>query len=208
MGSALPRARIEALSCRSRRPLAAGELGILESNVKAWADALSRGWSWSLVLEDDAVCLLEGGFLQLLSLLPALVEAAAAQDGGWQLIALSPVDCAEFFGVCEPAHIPSLLGDKAPAWARKPQLTTHEVGAGAWQRVGPTFHAFGWVYRAPLMRALLDSYGSGRPLLNPLDVWVWEVMAERGMLSHALSPVETLVTDRGGASVKAQESES
>ena len=53
---------------------------------------------------------------------------------------------------------------------------------------GPTFHAFGWVYRAPLMRKLLSSFKKRKPLLNPLDVWVWEVMAAQGMLGCALSP--------------------
>eukprot|EP00966_Prymnesium_polylepis_P012433 285418-Prymnesium_polylepis.2 len=72
-----------------------------------------------------------------------------------------------------------------------------------WQRIGPTFHAFGWLYRAPLMQALLDAFDDGEPSLNPLDVWVWEVMAANDMLAHALAPTSVLVDARGG--VKAAE---
>ena len=41
--------------------------------------------------------------------------------------------------------------------------------------------------------------------LNPLDVWVWEVMAARGHLPHALAPLEPLVLARSVASVKQQQ---
>ena len=52
------------------------------------------------------------------------------------------------------------------------------------------------------MRALLDDWDEQRTPLNPLDVWVWEVMAQRGMLGHALAPAAPLVTCRGIPSVK------
>ena len=66
-------------------------------------------------------------------------------------------------------------------------------GGTGWQRVGPTRDAVGWVYSAPLMRELLEAWEAREPPLNPLDVWVWEVMAARGHLQHALAPVEPLV---------------
>ena len=50
------------------------------------------------------------------------------------------------------------------------------------------------MYRAPLMRKLVQAYHSYQsPPLNPLDVWVWEVMAAHGMLGHALAPKSSLV---------------
>ena len=123
----------------------------------------------------------------------------------WQLLSLSPVDSADFYNVCDPTHIPALFGDAAPAWARKPKPCPAAAGdsTSGWQRIGPTFHAFGWVYKAPLMQALLDAFDEGEPALNPLDVWVWEAMAVNGMLGHALAPTSVLVDARGG--VKAAE---
>lgn len=42
----------------------------------------------------------------------------------------------------------------------------------------------------------------GHPLLNPLDVWVWEVMVKHGHLAHALAPTQPLVSARMAPSVK------
>ena len=179
-----------------------GELGILRSNEACWAHAVAAGWEWSLVLEDDAKVELPGGALQLLPLLPLIVASAAAADKEWQLICLTPWGLEPFYELCEPEHIPSLVGTKAPAWARKPKL----IGETGWKRVGPTFHAFGWIYRRPLMEALLDGLQERSPPLNPLDVWVWEVMAEKDMLWRALAPTTPLVGTRtapgGGDSLR------
>ena len=85
---------------------------------------------------------------------------------------------------------------------RKPK----RLGDSGWRRVGPTFHAFGWVYRAPLMTKLIEAYRSKQPPLNPLDVWVWEVMARNAMLGCALAPKQWLVgtddTPGGESSVR------
>ena len=43
------------------------------------------------------------------------------------------------------------------------------------------------------MRKLLGALEQQAPPLNPLDVWVWEVMAENGMLGCALAPKVPLV---------------
>ena len=67
------------------------------------------------MLEDDARCA-HGETLQLLSALPHLAHAAAAVDAEWRLLALSPVDCADFFAVCDPAHVPSVCGPAAAPW--------------------------------------------------------------------------------------------
>ena len=103
---------------------------------------------------------------------------------------LSPVLLEPFYDLCEPDHIPSLYGDAVPAWARKPKL----IGESGWKRIGPTFHAFGWIYRAPLMRALVNAFDKLLvPKLNPIDVWVWEVLAEAQLLGKALAPKHPLV---------------
>ena len=38
------------------------------------------------------------------------------------------------------------------------------------------------------MNALVRALRRRSPPLNPLDVWIWEVMAERDMLGQALAP--------------------
>ena len=116
-----------------------------------------------------------------------------------QLLCLTPWGLEPFYDLCEPEHIPNLYGGHASfPWLRKPKT----LGDSGWRRVGPTFHAFGWVYRAPLMRKLLAGLKEQRPPLNPLDVWVWEVMAEHEMLGCALGTKHPLVTTNdapGGA---------
>ncbi|KAL1520670.1 hypothetical protein AB1Y20_022240 [Prymnesium parvum] len=200
MGKALPSDEVNRWQRQARRPLARGEFGILLSNLKSWEAALERGWEWCLVLEDDATCALEGGFLQLLSILPKLVESVREHDPEWQLISLSPVDSHDFFAVCDGSHVPSLTANALPSWARDPKPIPPAAGdtSSGWKRIGPTFHAFGWIYKAPLMQALLDAFDEGEPPLNPLDVWVWEVMATNNMLAHALATDTVLVSARGG----------
>jgi hypothetical protein len=186
MGVDLPRPKLDSMQARARRPLQPGEIGILLSNEKAWRHALANNWEWSLVMEDDAtVQHLPGGVAQLLSMLPTLVQAATEASPDWQLLVLSPWGMETFFYVMEPARIPSLHAGNLPSWTRKPQ----RLGETGFRRVGPTLHAFGWLYRAPLMRALVDAMDALSPPLNPLDVWTWEVMAEHRMLGSAMSPV-------------------
>lgn len=213
MGAELPRETIDEMQAWARRHsgaspdgrdcLSLSEIGILLSNNKAWTHALNKGWEWSLILEDDATAQLRGGFDQLLALLPALVEAATAADPDWMLIVLSPWGLEEFYARVEPSRIPSLHGQQRfgpggcelpplPAWTRRPT----RLNATGWRRVGPTFHAFGWIYRDSLMRLLLDGMRARSPPLNPLDVWVWEVMAMNGVLSRALSPVVVQARER------------
>lgn len=176
----------------ARRDMSPGEIGIVLSNGRAWEHAVSAGWDWTLVLEDDAAAAnaLKGGLSQLLALLPELIDSAKAQDAEWQLLALSPVGLEPFYGLCRPQDIPSLYHGSVPAGLRKPQA----LGDSGWMRIGPTFHAFGWVYRRPLMVSLLSSLRRHQPLLNPLDVYVWEVMATHNLLGHALAPLRPLIT--------------
>jgi hypothetical protein len=43
------------------------------------------------------------------------------------------------------------------------------------------------------MHAAVDAFELRQPLLNPLDVWVWEVMAKHSMLQHALAPDRIMI---------------
>ena len=148
---------------------------------------------------------LAGGALQLLALVPELVASATEADSEWQLLCLSPHGLEPFYELCEPEHIPCLLGANAPSWARRPKV----LGDSGWRRVGPTFHAFAWLYRAPLMQKLLAGWRAQSPPLNPLDVWVWEVMATNGVLDKALAPIQPLASTRdlpgGAASLRQQQ---
>ena len=69
----------------------------------------------------------------------------------------------------------------------------------------------GWVYSAPLMRELLEAWEAREPPLNPLDVWVWEVMALNGMLGAALAPTTPLVltseTPGSSTSIRTQQND-
>ena len=44
-----------------------------------------------------------------------------------------------------------------------------------------------------VLQALCDAMEAKAPPLNPLDVWVWEVMASRDMLKYALATKLPLV---------------
>ena len=56
------------------------------------------------------------------------------------------------------------------------------------------------------MRKLVAGVSEQQPPLNPLDVWVWEVMAANGMLGGALALKQWLVgtseTPGGAGSVR------
>ena len=54
----------------------------------------------------------------------------------------------------------------------------------------------------PLVEKLIDAFERHSPPLNPLGVWVWEVMAANDMLGKALAPSSQLVTDRSIQSIK------
>lgn len=189
MGVQMPHSELSAINRWSRRPMAPGEVGIIQSNCECWKHALGQGWEWTLVLEDDARVELAGGALQLLALLPELVASARELEPSWQLLLLTPHGLEPFYDICNPRDVPSLHGEAAPAWARRPKI----LGNSGWKRVGPSFHAFGWIYRSDLMRALLGAYEKCAPPLNPVDVWVWEVMALNGMLGRALAVTTPLV---------------
>lgn len=47
--------------------------------------------------------------------------------------------------------------------------------------------------RHDLMRAAVRSLDLRLPPLNPLDVWVWEVMARHGMLQHAIATSRPMI---------------
>ena len=189
MGAQMSRDALADISKWARRRMSPGEVGIIHSNLACWQHALERGWEWSLVLEDDCRVGVDGGALQLLSMLPEIVMSAAQQEADWQLLCLTPHGLEPFYDMCNPEHIPGLYGVACPPWARRPKA----LGDSGWKRVGPTFHAFAWVYRAPLMRKLVEATKLRRPPLNPLDVWVWEVMAEHDMLGSALALKTPLV---------------
>ena len=203
MGGEMDPSELAAIRNWSRRPMGPGEVGILKSNEACWRYALDQGWEWTLVLEDDARVELSGGALQLLALLPEIVASGKSMDKDWQLLALTPYGLEPFYDLCEADHVPNLIGNAAPAWARKPKrLGDGYGGDSGWKRIGPTFHAFGWIYRDTLMQKLIDAFDQQRPPLNPLDVWVWEVMAEHLVLDKALATNVPLVTTNdmpGGA---------
>ena len=118
---------------------------------------------------------------------------------------LSPVDTASFLGanpltanpVTRPAFVP-FTGRNPLGCPRSPEAVGHGLN-----RIGPTCKAYAWVYRAPLLRALLAAFDDdGSPPLNPLDIWVWEILSECGMLGHALAPDEVQVLSSLHGSVK------
>ena len=134
----------------------------------------------SLLLDEEMSTSLPGGVLQLIALLPSIVESASAADPEWQLVQLS-----------------------APWPASHPHPHPHPLEGTGWVRVGTSgacasdacasMRALGCVYRAPLMRALLASLETVGDLprdlprdRRPLDVRVCEVMASHGLLEHAL----------------------
>eukprot|EP00965_Chrysotila_dentata_P202126 6180953-Pleurochrysis_carterae.AAC.3 len=198
MGAELPDEQVGALNQRARRPLSRGELGILLSNRQCWKHALESKWEWCLVLEDDAE-FLHGSALQLLGLLEHLVHAASQLEPNWQLLVLSPVDTDDFVAcISDDAHAPSLLCDRRLRACARTSPNAAPLDDSGWRRIGPTCHAFAWIYRAQLMKHLLDGFAQMEPPLNPLDVWTWEVMHEHGMLDLALAPDELLVSARRG----------
>jgi hypothetical protein len=122
-------------------------------------------------------------------------------DPYWRLLVLSPVDTESFLGtnplnanpVTQPTFVP-FVGRLPAECPRSPQPLADGSGLN---RIGPTCHAFAWVYRVPLVRALLSAWEDGPPL-SPVDIWVWEVMDAQGMLGHALAPEKVHVLSRHG----------
>ena len=203
MGGKLPEATIDECNDCARRTLTRGEIGILHSNAAAWAKALEAGWEFALVLEDDANLGDEapGGcsLPMLLSRLGALVDAATAHEPDWQLIVLSPVNTPyDFFKGTPDFCIPEILKPGSNA-IRKPAFLPSPTPRGpvqlppCWQQCPPTYHAFAWIYRAPLMAQLLDGFRRRQPPLEPLDIWVWELMAQQKVLSKAVCVEKPLV---------------
>ena len=206
MGRELRDDEIDAVQLAARRTLTRGEIGILHSNAHAWHRALDNGYEWLLILEDDAkfgpgaidpACTLA----HLVARLPSLVDAASAHEPDWQLLVLSPVNTPYCFFRGTPSEcIPHVLGNRQTI--RQPTLLSPPEPRGTirmppcWQRCPPTYHAFAWVYRRPLMSALLESWSAMDPPPDPLDIWVWEVLAKHEMLGKALC-VERPLIDRG-----------
>lgn len=207
MGGQLPEPTIHECGQAARRTLTRGEIGILCSNAMAWQRALDAGWEWALILEDDAHFQkdTQGTSLQsFLARLPSLIDAASAQDPDWSILVLSPVNTPYDFFKGTPAHcIPHILGSRdclrAPQPLPKPphHNTTRPSLPPSWRRACPTYHAFAWVYRRPLMEHCVADFAKRDPPLEPLDIWVWEVAALHGLLGHALAPLPTALIDRG-----------
>lgn len=103
----------------------------------------------------------------------------------------------DFFKGTPDFCIPEIL--KAPNTIRKPHFLPSPTPRGpvqlppCWQQCPPTYHAFAWIYRAPLMRKLVDGLSRRQPPLEPLDIWVWELMAEQRVLNKALCVEKPLV---------------
>ena len=100
--------------------------------------------------------------------------------------------------------IPAILGHSPPA-LRTPLDVEPPTPRGAcqlppcWRACPPTYHAFGWIYRASLMRLLTDGMAQRSPPLDPLDIWVWEAMATHRLLRKALCLREPLVAGSAGS---------
>ena len=147
---------------------------MLASNVAAWRDALAAGWEWLCVLEDDAAYSGGGPPLLLASLLPLVAASATAAQRDWSLLSLS-----------------------LPAGA-----DGHTIDGTGWRRVAPPQTALAWVYKASLLRTLLDAHDKGGVGRMPLARWVSEVLAQRGLLGRVLAPAEPLVAARKVPSVR------
>jgi hypothetical protein len=221
MGGTLPEAKVSRCLASARRTLTRGELGILCSNALAWRRALDAGWDWALVLEDDAHFNGDEQGMSLASFLarlPALIDAATAHDPEWSLLVLSPVNTPyDFFRGTPEYCVPQLMA--SPSLIRQPQalpkpkagvkLESSRASAGGgsgtetgpslsscWRRCPPTYHAFAWIYRRPLMERCVADFAALDPPLEPLDIWVWEVAAAHGLLGHALCLSQPLI-DKG-----------
>lgn len=105
-----------------------------------------------------------------------------------------------FFRGTPPAVIPELLRSedllRDPAPLPPPARRGSIELPPCWSRSPPTYHAFAWVYRAPLMRKLVDSFARRQPPPEPLDIWVWEAAAAHAMLGKAVCLASPII-DRG-----------
>jgi len=128
-----------------------------------------------------------------------VVQSATEAEPNWQLLVLSPINTPwDFFTSLQPHVVPSLAALKASEpGLRHPVPIMGPSKATEWLTCPPTFHAFGWVYRRDLVRQLARSFLWRSPRLNPLDVWVWEVMAQCGQLRWAIAPKRPMINSAG-----------
>ena len=162
-----------------------------DAMVGAWRHALSAGWEWLCVLADDFEYL-AGPTLQFISLLPYVVASASDAMPEWQLLLLSRADSSAEFRAMAGGNVGAkldavLLGGLASA----------KVGEdGCWRLAAPTHAPAGWVFKASLLRALLKEHDEQKPTAGRLNVWLWEQMAERGLLGRALEVETPMVATR------------
>jgi hypothetical protein len=150
--------------------------------VGAWERAVADGWDWLGLVRDDAEYL-GGPALQLASLLQHVAASATEARRDWQLLLLSP-----------PAGIDALPGaDAAPA---TPGAGGEPIGQTGWRVALPTRRPLGWVFRASLLKLLLEAHRARPPAAGHLEVWVWEQVAERRLLGLALVPEAPLLVAR------------
>jgi len=210
MGSQLPDESIQAFNASAQRTMTRGEIGIVLSNVMAWRHALEAGWEWALVLEDDARLLRRSSnesenWNVFLSSLPSIVEAAKHHMSDWQLIVLNPINQPHDFMACVPCAkdtIPHLMTKIPHMRAGRLEVSVSVAPGSGWHRCPPTVHAFGWIYRRPLMEQLVHSFETNFPRHDVHDIWVWEVMAYHKVISSAMCPRVPLVGQMEGKSVK------
>ena len=106
---------------------------------------------------------------------------------------------------CIPAILASKHVIRKPEDLPPPQPRGVVQLPPCWQRCMPTYHAFAWVYRAPLMAKLVQGFDKREPALDPLDIWVWELMAAEGVLDKAICVSKPLVDRRRLHSIKDQQ---
>ena len=172
------------------RTLPMGALGVFRAHVLAWELALRKGWSWALVLEDDAA-FSHGSRLQLLALLPTLIEGAENVDPEWSLVVLSRIatrkDSMDQWPFWDTA---------VPRWWRT--RPPRAVAGTGWNRIDPTLTSLAWTYRRPLLnllvRAAREAFESPAPRvpLAPLDTWVFKAMPNESR-AHLLAPMLPMV---------------
>jgi len=217
MGATMRLESVRAMNVQARQELTRGEMGILMSNAKAWKHALQKGWEWALVLEDDVSFKgIDTGLsssaaaASWLQRLPRIVKAATEAQPDWQLLVLTPINSPwDFYDSLEAELVPDLVDVQGKR--RRPSHATAPVyGCGSastsvewmdniavWYRCPPTFHAFGWIYRRELMNVCTEAFIKGSTPFNPLDIWVWEVLAVAGLSDCALAPARSLLDSQG-----------
>lgn len=162
---------------------AAGSADRDRAVVGAWERAVADSWEWLCLVSDEAEYL-GGPALQLASVLQHVAASATDARRDWQLVLLSPP------GIDAPAAPGAGL---ALATAAADGETIGETG---WRVAGPTRRPLGWIFRASLLRLLLEAHRSRQPAAGHLDVWVWEQIAERRLLGLTLAPETPLLVAR------------